>query len=76
MAVSCFVHFFCDGRDAWEWAVCPTGHFPERMAEFAEHGQSPQIPYHAGNGNPPGSLPGFPLQYTFQSFPFAVMICL
>ncbi|WP_426744100.1 type II toxin-antitoxin system PemK/MazF family toxin [Gemmiger formicilis] len=26
--------------------------------------------------NPPGLLPGFPLQYTFQSFPFAVMICL
>ena len=28
------------------------------------------------NLNAPGLLPGFPLQYTFQSFPFAVMICL
>ena len=41
VAVSCFVHFFCAGRGAWDWAVCPTGHLPERMAEFAEHGQSP-----------------------------------
>ncbi len=45
------------------WKMVPA---PENMGGSVTCSRSPQIPYHAGNGNLPRLLPEFPLQYTYS----------